>query len=125
VFTWLKRVVLGVPAHAGYIQLPESIGTRKSGDFADMLDELLAEECREQAVREKYDPQRAREHRKDELQQELEDAKWILKYERELTALQEEIAEEIDRAGEVGRSPERLQRLDRHLAHLRAGMRVK
>jgi hypothetical protein len=98
---------------------------RKSGDFADMLDELLAEECREQAVREKYDPQRAREHRKDELQQELEDAKWILKYERELTALQEEIAEEIDRAGEVGRSPERLQRLDRHLAHLRAGMRVK
>jgi predicted RNase H-like nuclease (RuvC/YqgF family) len=124
VFTWLKRVVLGVSA-AEFFQLPESIGTRKSGEFADMLDDLLSEERREKAVREKYDPQQARERRKDELKQELEDAKWILEYERELTALQEEIAEEIDRAREVDRSPERLQNLDRHLAHLRAGMRVK
>jgi hypothetical protein len=90
-----------------------------------MLDDILAEERRELAVREKYDPQLARERRKEELEQELEDAKWILKYERELTALQEEIAEEIDHADGVGRSPERLQKLDRHLAHLRAGRRVR
>jgi hypothetical protein len=87
-----------------------------------MLDDILAEECREQAVREKYDPQLARERRKEELEQELEDAKWILEYERKLTALQEEIAEEIDCADGVGRSPERLRKLDRHLAHLRASV---
>jgi hypothetical protein len=120
VFTWLKRVVLGVPANADYIQLPESSDIQSRG-FDDMLDDLLAEERREQAVREKYDPQLARERRKEELKQELEDAKWILKYELELTALQEE----IDHADGVGRSPERLQMLNRHLAHLRAGMRVK
>ena len=123
--TWLKRVVLGVPANAGYFQLPESIGTRKSGGFDAMLDDILAEERRELAVREKYDPQLARERRKEQLEEELEDAKWILKYERELTALQEQIAEEIDRADSVGRSPEQLRKLDRHLVHIRVGMRVK
>ncbi len=122
-FTWLKRIVFGVSA-AEFFQLPESSDTQ-SRSFDAMLDDILAEERRELAVREKYDPQLARERRKEELEQELKDAKWILKYERELTALQEEIAEEIDRAREVDRSPERLQKLDRHLAHLRAGMRVK
>ena len=61
--TWLKRVVLGVPANAGYFQLPESIGTRKSGGFDAMLDDILAEERRELTVREKYDPQLARERK--------------------------------------------------------------
>jgi hypothetical protein len=125
VFTWLKRVVLGVPAHAGYFQLPESIGTRKSGDFADMLEQYRESEVRFQAMLDICRPERVRERKKEQLDEELKDAKWILKYERELTALQEEIAEEIDRAREVDRSPERLRNLDRHLAHLRAGMRVK
>ena len=125
-FTWLKRVVFGAPMDATFFQLPESIDTQSRG-FDAMLDNILAEERRELAVREKYDPQLARERRKDELEQELEDAKWILEYERKLTALQEEIAEEIDRADGVGRSPERLRKLDRHLAQLRASVsdRVK
>ncbi len=122
-FQWIQHIVFG----AGYFQLPESSDIRQSRGFDDMLDDILAEERREQAVREKYDPQLARERRKEELKQELEDAKWILEYERKLTALQEEIAEEIDRADRVGRSPERLQKLDRHLAQLRASVsdRVK
>ena len=123
-FTWLKRVVLGVPANAGYIQLPESSDIRQSrGD--DILEYYREREVRLQARLDIYRPERVRERKKEQLEEELEDAKWILKYERELTALQEEIAEEIDRADSVGRSPERLRQLDRHLAHLRAGMRMK
>ncbi len=123
-FTWLKRVVLGVPANAGYIQLPESIDIRQSrGD--DILEYYREREVRFQARLDICRPERVRERRKEQLEQELEDAKWILKYERELTALQEEIAEEIDRAREVDRSPERLQKLNSHLAHLRVGTRGK
>jgi preprotein translocase subunit SecA len=121
VFTWLKRVVFGTD----YFQLPESIGTRQSRGSDDSLERHRESEVRFQAMLDIYRPERVRERKKAQLKQELEDAKWILKYECELTALQEEIAEEIDHADGVGRSPERLQKLDRHLAHLRAGMRVK
>jgi predicted RNase H-like nuclease (RuvC/YqgF family) len=123
-FTWLKRVVLGVPANADYIQLPESIDIQSRGSD-DILEQYREREVRFQAMLDMYRPERVRERKKEQLEEELEDAKWILRYERELTALQEEIAEEIDRAREVDRSPERLQKLDRHLAHLRAGMRVR
>lgn len=123
-FTWLKRVVLGVPANAGYIQLPESSDIQSRGS-EDILEYYREREVRFQARLDICRPERVRERKKEQLEEELEDAKWILKYERELTALQEEIAEEIDRADEVGRSPERLQKLNRHLAHIRVGTRGK
>jgi predicted RNase H-like nuclease (RuvC/YqgF family) len=124
VFTWLKRVVFGVSA-AEFFQLPESSDIRQSRGSDDILEYYREREVRFQARVDIYRPERVRERKKEQLEEELEDAKWILKYERELTALQEEIAEEINRAREVDQSPERLQKLNRHLAHIRAGTRVK
>jgi hypothetical protein len=72
-----------------------------------------------QAVREKYNPRLARERKKQELEEELKDAKWILDYERQLTALQKGVTGEISRAAAASRSPERLHKLDQRLAHLR------
>jgi predicted RNase H-like nuclease (RuvC/YqgF family) len=124
-FTWLKRIVIGAPFDAGYIQLPESIDIRQTRGSDDILEYCREREVRIQAMLDISRPERVRERKKEQLEEELKDAKWILKYERELTALQEEITEEIDRAREVDRSPERLQKLDRHLVHLRAGTRVR
>jgi hypothetical protein len=125
VFTWLKRVVFGAPMDANFFQLPESIDIRQSRSSDDILGYYREREARLKARLDIYRPEQVRERKKEQLEQELEDAKWILEYERKLTALQEEIADEIDRADRFGRSPERLRKLDRHLAHLRAGMRVK
>jgi hypothetical protein len=124
VFTWLKRIVFGVSA-AEFFQLPESLAIPQSRGSDDILEYYREREVRFQARLDICRPERVRERKKEQLEEELEDAKWILEYERTLTALQEEIAEEIDHADGVGRSPERLQKLNSHLAHLRTGMRVK
>lgn len=123
-FTWLKRIVFGVSA-AEFFQLPESIAIPQSRSSDEILEYYREREVRLQAMLDISRPERVRERKKEQLEQELEDAKWILEYERKLTALQEEVAEEIDRAREVDRSPERLQKLNRHLAQIRAGMRVR
>lgn len=123
-FTWLKRIVFGVSA-AEFFQLPESIAIPQSRSSDDILEYYREREVRLQAMLDISRPERVRERKKEQLEKELKDAEWILKYERELTALQEEISEEIDRAREIGRSAERLQKLNHHLAHLSAGARVK
>jgi hypothetical protein len=120
-FTWLKRVVFG----ADYFQLPENIAIPQSRGSDEILKYCREREVRFQAMLDICRPERVRERKKEQLEEELKDVEWILEYERKLTALQEEIAEEIDRAREVDRSPERLQKLNRHIAHLRAGMRVR
>lgn len=123
-FTWLKRIVFGVSA-AEFFQLPESLAIPQTRGSDEILEYCREREVRFQARLDISRPERVRERKKEQLEEELKDVEWILEYERKLTALQEEIAEEIDCAREVGRSPERLQKLNRHLAHIRAGMRVK
>jgi predicted RNase H-like nuclease (RuvC/YqgF family) len=115
VFKWLERIVFGVPVDEWCPQLPGR---------DDSLEQYRESRARIEAMLNNC-PERVRERKKEQLEEELEDAKWILEYERKLTAFQEEIAEEIDRAQEVDRRPERLQKLNRRLTHLRAGMRVK
>jgi hypothetical protein len=125
VFTWLKRVVFGAPMDANFFQLPKSIAIPGSRGSDEILEYYREREARFQAVLDICRPGRVRERKKEQLEEELKDVEWILEYERKLTALQGEIAEEIDRAREVDQSLERLQKLNRYLAHLRAGMRVR
>ncbi len=126
-FQWIQHIVFGASADADYFQLPKSSDIRQSRGSDEILEYYREREMRFQERLDIYRPERVRERKKEQLEEELEDAKWILEYERELTTLQEEIAEEINRADGVGRSPERLRKLDRHLAQLRASVsdRVK
>jgi hypothetical protein len=62
------------------------------------------------------------ENKRQYLEQQLSDAKWILDYERRLAALQKEIAHETSGVAHAGRNPERLQKLSRELTHLRSNL---
>ena len=68
-----------------------------------------------------YREEEARRSKRRQLNQELEDAKWILDYERELAKLQEQVAEEANRA-KVGESPKRLTKLQSHLRDVRSSI---
>lgn len=63
--------------------------------------------------------QEARQRKKERLNQELEDAEWILKYERKLAKLQAEVEVEVKRTGDHGRSTKRLHNLQSHLRDVR------
>jgi hypothetical protein len=69
-----------------------------------------------------YREEEARRSKRRQLNQELEDAKWILEYERNLAKLQEQVAEEVDRTADAGRSPKRLQKLQSHLYGVRSSI---
>jgi hypothetical protein len=64
----------------------------------------------------------ARALKKDRLEQELEDAEWILEYERRLAALQKKTAAQRSKVGQAGTNTERLRKLEHHLAGLRRSL---
>ncbi|MCA1600689.1 MAG: hypothetical protein LC776_03240 [Acidobacteria bacterium] len=111
-------------------------------DYLTRLNNALAESHREdqrrEAAREQKEKQTQEEHRrlieedpvivrcKKKMQfiQELDDAEWILAYERRLAKLQERVAAETNRTGERGRSPKRLQKLQSHLLDVRSSIKL-
>lgn len=95
-------------------------------DPLTIINNALAESHRqrlreEEAYRKQQegDPRQVRRRKKEQLEEELEDARWVLEYERKLTRLQEQVEDEINRTGDRGRSPKRLQNLQSHLRDVR------
>ena len=66
--------------------------------------------------------QQARALKRDRLEQELEDAEWILEYEKRLINLQKKTATQRSRAEQVGPNTDHLRRLEHHLAGLRRNL---
>jgi hypothetical protein len=62
---------------------------------------------------------REKRHR---LEMELQNAEWILEYERRLAALQKKTAAQRSKAAQAGVNTERLRRLEHHLAGLRRSL---
>jgi hypothetical protein len=60
--------------------------------------------------------------KKERLEQELEDAEWILEYEKRLINLQKKTATQRSKAAQAGINADRLQRLEHHLAGLRRSL---
>lgn len=61
----------------------------------------------------------AQRNKRQLLEQQLEDTEWILDYEKRLISLQKKTAAQRSQAEQVGADPERLRRLEHHLAGLR------
>jgi hypothetical protein len=61
-------------------------------------------------------------NRKDRLDREIENAEWILKYEKRLVKLQKKTAAQRSKAEHLGINPERLRRLEHHLAEVRRSL---
>lgn len=89
--------------------------------FEEIMPGHMAQMARRDQESEERDRQRhekeVRALKKASLEQELDDAKWILDYERRLRSLQEDIAAETRRS--EGRNTERLRRLNAHLDNVR------
>jgi Flp pilus assembly protein TadB len=68
------------------------------------------------------DEQEARALKKDRLEQELEDAEWILAHEKRLAILQKKTARQRSQSEQVGANTERLRKLEHHLAGLRRSL---
>ena len=66
--------------------------------------------------------QKARELKKERLEQELKDAEWILEYEKRLISLQKKTTAQRSRAEQGGTNTGRLRRLEHHLAGLRRNL---
>jgi len=62
---------------------------------------------------------KAHELNKAHLEQELEDAEWILDYEKRLAKLQNKTARQRSQAEQSGADTERLRKLEHHLTGLR------
>lgn len=60
--------------------------------------------------------------RKDLLERELENAEWILEYEKRLAKLQNRTARQRSQAEQVGANPDRLRKLEHHLEGLRRNL---
>lgn len=73
---------------------------------------LLADLC------ERYEDPKTEKRKRVLLRRALQNVQWILEYERELAALQEEAAEDIKDAEFAGRNTDRLRRLETHLRDL-------
>jgi hypothetical protein len=56
------------------------------------------------------------------LEQKLDDAEWILEYEKRLAKLQKKTAAQRSKAEQTGINTERLRRLEHHLAGLRRSL---
>ena len=120
-FRWLSKLA------------PRPILQVREYQLTSLTDEIMEsispghtqQRARERAREREEDKQRhereVRRLKKARLKQELEDAKWILDYERELAELQEQVAEEANRA-KVGESPKRLTKLQSHLRDVRSSI---
>jgi hypothetical protein len=65
---------------------------------------------------------RESERKRELLELELEDAQWILDYEKRLAALQKKTAAQRSRAQQAGTNTDRLRRLEHHLAGVRRSL---
>jgi hypothetical protein len=62
---------------------------------------------------------RESERKRDLLELELDDAEWILNYEKRLAQLQKKIAAQRSKAAQTGINTDRLRKLEHHLAGVR------
>jgi hypothetical protein len=60
--------------------------------------------------------------KKHRLEMELQNAEWILDYEKRLASLQKKTAAQRSKAEQTGINTDRLQRLEHHLAGLRRSL---
>jgi DNA/RNA-binding domain of Phe-tRNA-synthetase-like protein len=96
----------------------------------DLIEELVPghrasmarEDQRRHEMDKQWHEQEVRMLKKARLEQELEDAEWILAYERRLTKLQTKTKEQRSRAEQLGANTDRLRRLEHHLSGLRRNL---
>jgi hypothetical protein len=77
---------------------------------------------RERALKDPFWTRRESERKRELLDLQLEDAEWILEYEKRLAELQKKTARQRSRAKQVRADTERLQKLEHHLAGLRRSL---
>jgi hypothetical protein len=85
-------------------------------------DRMAHEDERRHEEYKRWHEMEVRTLRKAHLEQELQDAKWILRYEKRLAKLQKKTRAQRSKAGQAGINTDRLRKLEHHLAGLRRSL---
>jgi hypothetical protein len=82
-------------------------------------DRMAREDERRQERNKRWHEMEVRALQKAHLEQELEEAEWILDYEKRLAKLQKKTRAQRSKAEQAGSNTDRLRKLEHHLAGLR------
>lgn len=121
-FRWLSKLVHRPVFQVREYQITSCVDEIMESHFPELAQDRARQRAREgEEDRQRHETE-VRRLKKARLNQELDEAGWILDYERRLAKLQERVAAEVNRTGDRGRSPKRLQKLQSHLHDVRSSL---
>jgi hypothetical protein len=125
-FRWLTQLVwhddfIGeIISGSGYVEKHAAMDKQRRESEARRLEHQRR--VREEVLSDPFWARRESRRKRELLELELEDAEWILNYEKRLAALQKETAAQRSKGEQSGINTERLRKLEHHLAGLRRSL---